>query len=232
MKSTILKVIKIFFCFLPKYTFIKEKSSYYSSVLRSLWMQSEFKSCGIGVRFRKIGLLKGEAYISIGEKTFFSDGIYLTAWDTYKVSDKSLPYDGTIDDVKNSDGLYIQKLSPKLTIGSNCNFGAYNHITCTNEVTIGNNVLTGKWVTITDNSHGKTDEESLKTPPALRPIVSKGKVIIGNNVWIGDKATILAGVTIGDGAVIGANAVVTKDVPSMGVVVGHSKKIMRYNYVD
>jgi acetyltransferase-like isoleucine patch superfamily enzyme len=229
VKSTILKVIKIFFCLLPKYPVVKEKSSYYSSVLRSLWMQSEFKSCGIGVRFRKIGLLKGEAYISIGEKTFFSDGIYLTAWDTYKVRDKSLPYDGIIDDVKNSDGLYIQKLSPKLTIGSNCNFGAYNHITCTNEVTIGNNVLTGKWVTITDNSHGKTDEESLKTPPALRPIVSKGKVFIGNSVWIGDKATMLAGVTIGDGAVIGANAVVTKDVPNNGVAVGNPTKIMMSN---
>lgn len=222
MKSTILKVIKIFFCLLPKYSVVKEKSSYYSSVLRTLWMQSEFKSCGIGVRFGKIGLLKGEAYISIGEKTFFSNGIYLTAWDTYNVSDKSLPHDGTIDDEKNSDGLYIQKLSPKLTIGSNCNFGAYNHITCTNEVTIGDNVLTGKWVTISDNSHGTTDEESLKTPPALRTIVSKGKVIIGNNVWIGDKATILAGVTIGDGAVIGANTVVTKDVPSMSVVVGNA----------
>lgn len=141
---------------------------------------------------------------------------------TYKVSDKSLPHDGTIEEVKNSDELYVQKLSPKLTNGSNCNFWAYNHITCTNEVTIGNNVLTGKWVTISDNSHGTTDEESLKTPPALRPIVSKGKVIIGNNVWIGDKATILAGVIIGDGAVIGVNTVVTKDVPSMSVVVGNA----------
>jgi acetyltransferase-like isoleucine patch superfamily enzyme len=232
VKSTILNVIKIFFSFLPKYPVVKEKRSYYSSVLRSLWVQSEFKSCGIGVRFRKIGLLKGEAYISIGEKTFFSDGIYLTAWDTYKVSDKSLPYDGIIDDVKNSDGLYIQKLSPKLTIGSNCNFGAYNHITCTNEVTIGNNVLTGKWVTITDNSHGKTDEESLKTPPALRPIVSKGKVFIGNNVWIGDKATILAGVTIGEGAIIQAASCVTKDVPPMAIAGGHPAKVFKYRDIE
>lgn len=201
----------VFFFFADKYR-----------ALRSLWLNSSFNECPLSVRFCKIGMLKGMSFISIGEKTFFSDGIYLTAWDTYNVSDKSLPHDGTIDDEKNSDGLYIQKLSPKLTIGSNCNFGAYNHITCTNEVTIGDNVLTGKWVTISDNSHGTTDEESLKTPPALRPIVSKGKVIIGNNVWIGDKATILAGVTIGDGAVIGANTVVTKDVPSMSVVVGNA----------
>lgn len=165
-----------------------------------------------------IDMTKGEPYIWL-----FSDDDIMQ---TYKVSDKSLPHDGTIEEVKNSDELYVQKLSPKLTIGSNCNFGAYNHITCTNEVTIGNNVLTGKWVTISDNSHGTTDEESLKLPPVLRPIVSKGKVYIGNNVWIGDKATILAGVTIGDGAVIGANTVVTKDVPSLSVVVGNPAKII------
>lgn len=199
---------------LPRSVFVFFADKY--RALCSLWINSSFNECPLSVRFCKIGMLKGMSFISIGEKTFFSDGIYLTAWDTYNVSDKSLPHDGTIDDVKNSNGLYVQKLSPKLTIGSNCNFGAYNHITCTNEVTIGNNVLTGKWVTISDNSHGTTDEESLKTPPVLRPIVSKGKVIIGNNVWIGDKATILAGVTIGDGAVIGANAVVTKDVKVYG----------------
>lgn len=226
MKPVILKTIKLLIFFLPKYTFFKEKTGHYFSLFRSLWMHSEFKYCGFGVRFRKIGLLKGLPYISIGEKTSFSDGIYLTAWDTYHVSDRLLPHDGVIENVKDAHGMYIQKLVPNLTIGSNCNFGAYNHITCTNEVTIGNNVLTGKWVTISDNSHGTTDGESLKIPPMLRPIVSKGKVFIGNNVWIGDKATILAGVTIGDGAVIGANAVVTKDVPNNGVAVGNPAKIM------
>jgi acetyltransferase-like isoleucine patch superfamily enzyme len=75
-------------------------------------------------------------------------------------------------------------------------------------------------VTITDNSHGRTDADSLDVPPAHRDIVSKGPVIIGKNVWIGDKATILPGVKIGDGAVIAANAVVTKDVPAKCVVAG------------
>ena len=51
-------------------------------------------------------------------------------------------------------------------------------------------------------------------------------VVIGENVWIGDKATILPGVSIGDGAVIGANAVVTKDVPPYSVVVGNPAKII------
>ncbi|MBR4745404.1 MAG: hypothetical protein IK070_01685, partial [Clostridia bacterium] len=67
----------------------------------------------------------------------------------------------------------------------------------TNAIIIGDALLTGRWVTITDNSHGDTSIECLKLKPIARSIVSKGPVKIGNNVWIGDKATILPNVTIG-----------------------------------
>ncbi|WP_438730233.1 CatB-related O-acetyltransferase [Enterococcus sp. AZ128] len=49
---------------------------------------------------------------------------------------------------------------------------------------------------------------------------NKGDIVIGNDVWIGYEATILSGVTIGDGAIIGAKSVVTKDVPAYSVVGG------------
>lgn len=116
---------------------------------------------------------------------------------------------------------------PYLEIGDNCSFGAYNHITCANKMVIGEHCLTGKWVTITDNSHGETDYDSLLLPPAEREITTKGPVIIGTNVWIGDKATILPGVTIGDGAVIAASAVVTKDVPAYSVVGGNPARVLK-----
>lgn len=92
---------------------------------------------------------------------------------------------------------------------------------------IGEFCLTGKWVTITDNSHGETDYDSLLLPPKQRKITTKGPVVIGRNVWIGDKATILPGVTIGDGAVIAASAVVTKVVPAYSVVGGNPAKIIK-----
>ncbi|WP_286209140.1 CatB-related O-acetyltransferase [Azospirillum sp. A1-3] len=61
---------------------------------------------------------------------------------------------------------------------------------------------------------------------------SKGPVTIGNDVWIGDGASILSGVTIGDGAVIGACAVVSKDVPPYAIVAGNPAKIIRKRLAD
>ena len=90
----------------------------------------------------------------------------------------------------------------------------------TDYISIGDYVLTGTNVFISDNSHGYTDSHSLHEPTTTRPIVSKGKVKIGNNVWIGNNVCIMAGVTIGDGVIIGANSVVTKDVPAYTVVAG------------
>jgi len=59
---------------------------------------------------------------------------------------------------------------------------------------------------------------------------SKGNVVIGNDVWIGYGAIILSGVTIGDGAVIGAASVVTHDVPPYAIVVGNPAKIIKYRF--
>ena len=59
---------------------------------------------------------------------------------------------------------------------------------------------------------------------------TKGKTVIGNDVWIGSRAIILAGVTVGDGAIIGAGAVVTKDVPPYAVVAGVPARVKRYRY--
>lgn len=174
-------------------------------VIRTEWVMAKMAEAGTGCFFRRIGMLHQPKYIHIGSNTCFGDEIYLSAW--------------------NSGGANYDK--PYLKIGSHCSFGAYNHITCVNRIVIGDYCLVGKWVTITDNSHGETDYDSLLLPPTHRKIASKGPVLIGKNVWIGDKATILPGVTIGDGAVIAANAVVTKDVLPYSVVGGNPARVIR-----
>ena len=61
---------------------------------------------------------------------------------------------------------------------------------------------------------------------------NKGDIVIGNDVWIGYEAVIMAGVTIGDGAIIGARAVVTKDVPPYTIVGGVPAKQIRKRFSD
>lgn len=64
----------------------------------------------------------------------------------------------------------------------------------------------------------------------LYPFTYKKPVIVGNDVWIGKHATIMDGIKIGDGAIIGTNAVVTKDVPPYAIVVGVPARILRYRF--
>ncbi len=167
----------------------------------------QFYYCHSTVKIERLGKLVGAKFISIGKDSDIQRMTYLTAWDSY----------------------LQQSFSPEIVIGKNCHIGAYNHITCVNKILIGDGFVSGKWVTITDNSHGETSYRHLSMPVSLRPIISRGPVIIGKNVWVGDKVTILPGLTIGDGAVIGANSVVTKDVPSYCIVAGNPARIIKTN---
>ncbi|MDE6550936.1 MAG: sugar O-acetyltransferase [Clostridia bacterium] len=87
-------------------------------------------------------------------------------------------------------------------------------------ITIGDNVLIGPQVVIATINHDMS--------PSMRDNMYPAPVNIGNRVWIGAHATILQGVSIGDNAIVGAGAVVTKDVPADAVVVGVPAKIIRY----
>ena len=103
------------------------------------------------------------------------------------------------------------------------------HIGSIDSVKIGNNVLIASGVYISDHSHGKysgVDQSDPMEAPVARPLFSM-PVNIGNNVWIGEKVSILPGVVIGDGAIIGAGSVVTKDVPSFSIAVGSPALVIK-----
>ena len=71
-----------------------------------------------------------------------------------------------------------------------------------------------------------------KVTPSLDELPFKGDTVIGNDVWIGQNVTILPGVHIGDGAIIGANSVVTKDIPAYHIAGGNPSKIIRKRFDD
>lgn len=112
--------------------------------------------------------------------------------------------------------------SRKLSIGDNSSLGIRSVLQ--GSVIIGNNVMMGPEVYIytQNHNHQRTDI----------PMIEQGyeiekPVIIKNDVWIGSRVTILPGVTVGNGSIIGASAVVTKDVPDYTVVAGNPARIIK-----
>jgi acetyltransferase-like isoleucine patch superfamily enzyme len=111
----------------------------------------------------------------------------------------------------------------KIHIGNNLTLNRYSRIVGYKEILIGNNVTIAQFVTILDHDHNyqyKENELSLNGYVTL-------PITIGNNVWIGDKSTILKGTHIGNNVVIAANALVNKDVPDNCVVGGVPAKILK-----
>lgn len=143
--------------------------------------------------------------MSVGEKCYIGHDIFLAAFDSFG----------------------DQKFTPHISIGDNCSLGDYSHISAVNAIEIGNNVRMGKNILIVDNAHGASERAILDIAPNKRPLSTKGPVIIEDNVWIGGKTSILPGVRIGRGSIIGAGSVVVKDVPPYSVVAGNPARVIK-----
>ncbi|MGC1271656.1 MAG: acyltransferase [Croceibacterium sp.] len=111
----------------------------------------------------------------------------------------------------------------RLTIGDNATLTEAIFISCCLEVTIGDDVLIGEFCSIRDANHDISD---ITLPIVCQAMVPKA-VGIASNVWVGRGCAILAGATIAEGAVIGANSVVLRDVPQNVVAAGAPTRIIR-----
>jgi acetyltransferase-like isoleucine patch superfamily enzyme len=116
---------------------------------------------------------------------------------------------------------------PVVSIGDRCLIGKGSAIVGHFSITIGDDVWTGHNVYVTDQNHGYEDV----TRPIGAQSMPEKPVRIGDGSWIGYGSVILPGATIGDHVVIGANSVVTGDIPSYSVAVGSPAKVIR-RYMD
>jgi acetyltransferase-like isoleucine patch superfamily enzyme len=117
-----------------------------------------------------------------------------------------------------------------LRIGRKTTFGGKNTINCYNHVEVGEEGLWADHIYVVDFDHWYIDPHMTIRSQGIR----KEHVIIERNVWIAEKATILRGVTVGEGTVVGAMSLVTRDVPPYAVVGGVPAKVLKYrrNPVD
>ncbi|MBZ6527279.1 sugar O-acetyltransferase [Aerococcaceae bacterium DSM 111021] len=106
-----------------------------------------------------------------------------------------------------------------VTFGENVFINANVHMQDQGGIEIGNNVLIGHQVVIATLDHD--------VAPGQRGILHPAKVVIEDDVWIGANATITKGVTVGQGSIIAAGSVVTKDVPAMSIVGGVPARVIK-----
>lgn len=201
------KIIRLFapLLYFLSYIFtIKFKSRlfHFHQVVYFFWIKRYFKSLGKAKFMLPLYLEKPE-YITIGNHTTIGRRTLLCV---HRTSEDS---------------------KAEIVIGDNCSIGDDCNIQCCNHIYIENGVLLGRKVMINDTSHGTFDKEQLLIPPVKRPIVSKGPIVIEENVWIGEMVCILGNVHIGKGSIIGAGSVVTKDIPNYSLAVGNPAHVVK-----
>lgn len=169
-------------------------------------IKGKFKAFGNGsIIERKALNLKGLSNVTVGDNTQIESMAQITAWNGYE---------GTV-------------YNPQINIGDNCKFRNGIHISAIGNIIIGNGVLTGTNVLISDNSHGILDNEMLSVLPYKRQLYTKGGITIGDNVWLGNNVCVVSGVTIGEGSIIGANSVVTNNIPPKCMAAGIPAKVIK-----
>lgn len=172
----------------------------YAAIVRRRFKYAPHFTC-FGYPFE----MQGGRYISIGRGCIIGKDVRLDAIDRWQ----------------------NETFTPEIIIGEHTLVSPRCHIGCINRIIIGNHVTLGDRVYITDHVHGHSLREEMDTPPFDRPLVSRGGVTIEDFVQIGENCVVLPGVTIGRGTIVGAGAIVTKDLPPYCVAAGNPAKVIK-----
>ncbi|MEL7034576.1 MAG: DapH/DapD/GlmU-related protein [Cyanobacteria bacterium J06592_8] len=198
--------------------FFGDLSGAFGYALRKLSYPSLFKQVGKGAIFGKGIVLRHPGKITLGDRV---------AIDDYSMIDGSGAGDrGLIlgNDVMISRNCVIQAKTGPLTIGDRTDIGCNVIISSISGISIGNSVL------IAGNCYiggGRYICDRLDIPLMDQGLFSKGSIEIGDDVWLGAGAIVLDGVKIGRGCIIGAGAVVTKNLPDYAIAVGVPAQVIK-----
>ena len=132
---------------------------------------------------------------------------------------KIMPYD---KNSKFENGIYISD-AKKLRLGTHVRIN--EHVFLNGEITIGDYVLIAPNVAIYTKSH---IHDAIDVPIVSSGTSESKKVVLENNCWLGRNVVVLPGITIGEGAIVGACSVVTKDVAPFTIVGGVPAKLIRH----
>lgn len=167
---------------------------------------------GTGLNFGKGIAMRHPQKMTLGDNTVIDDNVMLCA----RGADDGLSF-RLGDDVLITRGSIVQVKRGTLGIGNHVVIGADSIIVGMAGVQIGDNVMTGPQCYLGGSRHGTAVNG---TPMIDQDTYTRGPVVLEDDVWLGNRVSVMDGVRIGSGAVVGAGAVVTKDVQPMSIVTG------------
>jgi acetyltransferase-like isoleucine patch superfamily enzyme len=144
----------------------------------------------------------------------------------YRIN-RSLPYNLTFVD-EGGGGLVIAGDLKKFSIGEGSYLKSGSYVECSGGITIGKYCHLSREVTIISTTHDFNNRPKIP----YDEIKTERPVVIRDFVWIGSHVIILGGVTIGEGAIVGAGSVVTKDVPDYGIAAGNPAKLIGQRNIE
>lgn len=163
---------------------------------------------GTGVRFAHTGRIRWGKFLKAGHHVYFSglgsNGIVMG--DNVSIGDFSRVVVSTT----------LQDVGKGITIGNNVGIGEFAYLGGAGGLTIGDDCIVGQYFSCHPENHNYADADTLIRHQG----VTRKGISIGRNCWIGSKVTVLDGVSIGDGCVIAAGAVVTRSFPANTVIGG------------
>ncbi|MCA9952724.1 MAG: acyltransferase [Anaerolineales bacterium] len=190
--------------------------------LRGFWRRLWFKQAkGLVLIGAKVQI-RYPHYLQVGKNFIVEDGAEIMALSQEGIICGDNVTIGAYASIKPTS-YYGRNLGVGLRIGDHSNIGRYSYIGCSGRITIGNNVMMGPRVGLFAENHRFTDTERLMREQG----VEREPIRIEDDCWLASSSTILAGVTIGQGAIVAAGSVVTQDVAPYSIVAGSPAKLIR-----
>lgn len=192
-----------------------------TALLRAQWFLLGVK--GSRLRFVESGCsIRHRRYLTIGRGSILEHGARF----------KCLSRDGIVLGERITVGKYaliectgvLWHLGRGLTVGDDSSIGDYSFIGCAGGVSIGRNVLMGQYVSFHSQNH-VFDEPGVAIQ---RQGVRENGIVVGDNCWLGAASKVLDGVTLGEGSVVAAGAVVNRSFPPRSVVGGVPARLIRH----
>jgi len=181
------------------------------------------------VRFRKPSVLLlgrqieffNSSNIEFGKWVRIEKGVFLSGLGRGKLSIGNSASIGAYSQVIISTS--FNNVGEHIKIGNHVGIGQFASIGGSGGVTIGDNSIIGQYFSCHPENHNYGDKDKLIREQGT----TRSEIVIGSNCWIGSKVTVLAGVKIGNGCVIAAGSVVTKDIPENSIAAGIPAKVLK-----